>query len=195
MLFKVVSLLFLTLVVLAPALFNERLKVEGSTLDDLRKIRQRSNYLPRYKGPRTDERINRMLAESIALLKELGVPISNSISPEVVLNSSRATFGRCCPKGSRKKYTEYDYYIEISGFTLNNSERSLRNTLIHEVIHTVPEGLCHTGEWKKWAKFVSAKTGYHIQRIGGGDDTKRDETNLRRGGIEEGFGKTPIIRT
>ena len=143
--------------------------------------RQKETRLPRYKGPKTDGRINRMLAESVSLLKELGVPISDSIAPEVVLISARSRFGSCCPKGSRKMYTDYDYYIEISGFTVNNSEKSLRNTLIHELIHTVPGGLCHTGEWRKWARYVSERTEYHIQRVGGGDDTDKDLRNLRWG--------------
>ena len=172
MFFKVIALLLVLLAVLAAALSTGEPKEEGT------------HPLPRYKGPKSDERINRMLAENIALLKGLGVPISESISPVVVLNGSHANYGVCCPKGSRKKYTEYDYYIEISGFTVNNSEKCLRNTLIHELIHTVPGGLCHTGEWKKWAKFVSERTGYHIQRIGGGDDTEIDESNLRRGGAK-----------
>jgi hypothetical protein len=80
-----------------------------------------------------------------------------------------------------KRYNSYDYYIEISGHILQNTERSLRNTLIHELIHTVPEGLCHTGEWKRWAKFVSDKTGYEIQRIGSGDDSPEDIERLERG--------------
>ena len=172
MFFKVVALLLILLVIFAKALSSEKPKEEGP------------RPLPRYKGPRSDEKIDRMLAETIELLKGLGVPISDSISPVVVLNGSHANYGVCCPKGSRKKYTEYDYYIEISGFTVNNSDGCLRNTLIHELIHTVPGGLCHTGEWKKWAKFVSERTGYHIQRIGGGDDTELDESNLRGGGGE-----------
>ena len=119
----------------------------------------------KWDGPKTDPRINKMLAESITLLKNLNVPISNSICPTVKLIGSRRTLGRCCAKGSRKKYTEYDYYIEISGHTLNNPEKSLQNTLIHELLHTVPHGMCHTGEWKKWAKYVSQKTGHTIQRL------------------------------
>ena len=171
MFFKVVALLLFLLVVFATGLLSEKPE-EGP------------RPLPRYKGPKSDERIDRMLAESMALLKGLGVPISDSISPVVVLNGSHANYGVCCPKGSKKKYSEYDYYIEISGFTVDNSDRCLRNTLIHELIHTVPGGHGHTGEWKKWAKFVSERTGYHIQRIGGGDDTELDESNLRRGGAE-----------
>ena len=119
----------------------------------------------KWDGPKTDTRINEMLAECITLLKNLNVPISRSICPTVKLIGSRRTLGRCCKKGSRKKYTEYDYYIEISGHTLGNSEKSLQNTIIHELLHTVPRGMCHTGEWKKWAKYVSQKTGHTIQRL------------------------------
>lgn len=118
-----------------------------------------------------------MLAESIALMNELGVPISKSICPEVKLIGSHCKYGRCCSKGSLKRYTEYDYYIEISGHTLQNTEKSLRNTLIHELIHTVPGGMCYTGEWKKWAKYVSAKTGHTIQRLDG-DETDDDRARL-----------------
>ena len=132
----------------------------------------------RWKGPRTDERINRMLSECISLLRGLGVPVSGSVCPTVRLNSSHCHFGTCCLKGSKKKYTEYEFYIEISGFTLKNTEKSLRNTLIHELLHTVPGGLCHTGEWKKWAKWVNANTEYHISRCGTEDETDKDLDNL-----------------
>ena len=137
--------------------------------------KKRASYA--WKGPKTDERLNRMLAECIELMKELGVPISDSICPEVKLVGTQNYNGRCNPKGSLKRFTEFDYYIEISGHTLQNTEKSLRNTLIHELIHTVPDGLCHTGEWKKWAKYVSEKTGYNIQRLSG-DETEEDYARL-----------------
>lgn len=76
---------------------------------------------------------------------------SISICPTVGLTGSHSYFGRCCPRRGTRKYAEYDFYIEMAGWTLNNSEKNLRNTLIHELIHTVPGGLCHTGQWKKWA--------------------------------------------
>lgn len=167
-----VFLLVVFLVAIAPIIFDKKLKVEGSIADDLRKLghdylrespRKRRSY-PRWKGPRTDERINRMLAECSVLLKELGVPISESVAPEVKLVGAHTYYGVCCPKGNRKNYTEYDYYIELSGYAIDGPEKFLRNVLIHELLHTVPNGLTHTGEWKKWAEFVSDRTEYHIQR-------------------------------
>ena len=138
----------------------------------------------RWKGPKTDARINRMLAECIALLKELGVPISESICPEVTLTGSHYNFGSCVPKGYIKHYNVYDFYIEISGYTLENSEKSLRNTLIHELLHTVPGGGRHTGAWKKWTDYVNRRTDYNIQRCDG-DETKEDILRLENGGYNE----------
>lgn len=188
---KLLLLIFIFLMVIAPALLSDRLMAkEGFPL--LRDIKPKRKSYPRWKGPKTDERINQMLLESIALMKKLGVPISESICPTVALNASHCSFGQCCPKGSKKKYAEYEYYIEISGFTLNNTEKSLRNTLIHELIHTVPGGDGHTGEWKRWAKFVSDKTEYHISRCGVEDETGRDLFNLRLGRMEAGHGRTQV---
>lgn len=47
----------------------------------------------KWDGPKTDARINLMLAESISLMKELGVPISDSICPEVRLAGSHWKYG------------------------------------------------------------------------------------------------------
>ena len=174
MFLKTLLILLLLLLVLWTLLSSSRRGIEESEMPHPRGARKK--YL-RWKGPKTDERINRLLAESIVLLKDLGVPISDSVAPEVKLTSAHAYLGCCCPKGSLKDCTEYDYYIRISGFAINNTEKSLRNTLIHELIHTVQGGLCHTGEWKKWAEYVSEKTEYKIHRYAGvenGDETKED---------------------
>lgn len=182
MLIRVLVLVLLFTLTLLPVFFDSKRKEPGNVSEELELVRREypRNTRRRWKGPKTDERINRMLAESIALLKGLGVPVSESVCPEVTLKGFRSCYGRCCPKGSLKGYTEYDFYIEISGYTLGNTEKSLRNTLIHELIHTVPGGDSHTGEWKKWARFVSEKTGYQIRRYDG-DETEQDKANLRCG--------------
>lgn len=165
---------------LTPLLFHDSGTEKKNGQNHVQRPRRRHKTPSRsWKGPKTDPRINTMLAESIALLKDLEVPVSDSICPEVRLTGSHRAYGRCCPKGSLKRYTEYDYYIEISGHTLENTEKSIRNTLIHELLHTVPGGLRHTGEWKKWAKFVSYKTGYDIKRLDG-DKTEEDKLKLKK---------------
>ena len=184
---KIILLLIVFLIPILPLLVSDKPTVEddipaaSGRVDSPRRSSPRKSY-PRWKGPKTDERINRMFAESISLLKELGVPIADSICPEVTLTSAHSYAGCCCARGTRKKYTEYDYYIELSGFALNNTEKSLRSVLIHELIHTVPGGHGHTGEWKKWAKYVNSKTEYHIQRFADPDATPEDRERVMKGG-------------
>lgn len=148
-------------VFITPSLFE----TQKDTVHEPRRNAPKTGRKPvtKKKNPKTDARINQMLAECTALLKELNVPISSSVCPTVKLIGTRRTLGRC----RLQKNSEYDYYIEISRNTLNNPEKSIRNTLIHELLHTVPDGMRHTGAWKKWAKYVSSKTGYTIQRLGG----------------------------
>ena len=172
MLLKILLVFAVFLVVSAPLLFSERLKVRPEDVTKPEKVTKWTKpSFERWKGPKTDERINRMFAECIALMKELNVPISDSICPTVELTGACYYLGKCCcPRKGGRKTSKYDFYIKISGWTLNNSEKNLRNTLIHELLHTVPGGLCHTGQWKKWAKYVNDRTDYHIQRCGV-DDT------------------------
>lgn len=190
MLLKIILLAIVALLFVMPIIFNKKLFIDRSTnhYAELLELQEKNrNSKLRWNGPETDERINQMSAECIRLMRELGVPISDSICPEVKLNGSHRNYGLCCTKGSKKKYSRYEYYIEISGYTLRNSEKSLRNTLIHELIHTVPGGLCHTGEWKKWAKFVSERTEYDIKRLDG-DKTSRDVERLGN------YGRTNWLR-
>lgn len=163
---KILLLLVIVLICLFPILYDPKPSKPQS------KPRQRRTSYA-WKGPKTDVRINRMLPECIKLMKEFGVPISDSICPEVRLNGSRSRMATYYDRGGRKAYTEYDYYIEISGHILQNTEKSLRSVLIHELLHTMPEGYDHRGEWKKWAKYVSEKTGYNIKRCEG-DETEED---------------------
>ena len=163
---KILLLLFIVLICLFPILYDPK-----PSKPQPKSRQKRQSYA--WKGPKTDERVNRMLAECIKLMKELDVPISDSICPEVRLIGSRSRFASCCPRGYSKKYTEYDFYIEMSGHILQNTEKSLRSVLIHELLHTMPEGYDHRGEWKKWAKYVSEKTGYNIKRCEG-DETEED---------------------
>lgn len=130
---------------------------------------------------RTQEELDALFADCMAQLRAIGVPISESINPSIILSRTRASFGDCRIVFRDSSESGYDYVIRLSKYTLANSERSLRNTIYHELIHTVPGCLNHRKEWKKWAAYVSEQLGYHIQRVGGVDDTSRDLENLSLG--------------
>ncbi len=124
---------------------------------------------------------DKLLKDCIETMKEDGVPISSSISPSVTISRSEKTDCQC--RRNRSKNRRYDFTIALSKYLLSNTERSLRNTLYHELIHTVPGAQNHKSTWRKWAKFVSEKLGYDIQRNSITDETPEDLENLREGRI------------
>ena len=119
-----------------------------------------------------------MLQWGITTLRQLNIPVSESICPVVQLAKAHSFFGQCCRKGCGTNKTTYDFLIRISIFTLGNSEKSIRNTILHELLHTCPGGHGHKGKWAEYAAIVNRALGYHIQRKGG-DKTDSDTKNLR----------------
>lgn len=53
---------------------------------------------------------------------------------------------------------------------MQSSERAIRNTLIHELLHTCPGCLNHGQKWKAYARIVQNRFGYNIVRAGGDKD-------------------------
>ena len=133
---------------------------------------------------RPQEEINALFADCMVQMRSIGVPISESIYPSVVLSRTRSRFGDCRKTAGKSGELDYDFVIRLSKYTLANSERSLRNTIYHELIHTVPGGFNHGREWKRWAAYAGERLGYHIQRMGGEDDTAQDLENLSFGVID-----------
>lgn len=131
----------------------------------------------------THQDLNDMLQWGIQTLKKLNIPISESICPMVELAKTHTHYGQCCRRGNRRNKTQYDFLIRISAYTLGNTEKSLRNTILHELLHTIPGGHGHKGVWAKYASLVNHELGYHIQRIAG-DKTDEDRANLR-GNVQE----------
>ena len=125
----------------------------------------------------TIAQLNSMLAKAREMLLAINVPISESICPNIVLAKSHSFYGQCCGKNSSLNKSRYQFQIRISAFTLDNSEKSMMNTLLHELIHTVPGGHGHRGQWLRWANYVRKCYGYDIRRCDG-DKSSEDRHNL-----------------
>lgn len=180
---KAVFLLLVVLIVaVAPALLMKRLEVPG---DMERKKQYKSAPETKLKTVRkriihSNPDVDRLFAECRNTLKEIGVPISESISPQVDIRHGKSYLGKCCFDARVYYKSDYDFVIIVSDHYLKNGKKELENTLYHELIHTVPGGKNHTGPWKKWAKFVSEKTGHKIQRLFYSDDDKLKKAILNR---------------
>lgn len=79
----------------------------------------------------------------------------------------------CCRRNSRGEFE-----IEISSVLLLDdrvSEKACKETIIHEILHTVQDGNGHTGKWKEFAERMNLKYGYNIKRVTSGSEKGVEE--------------------
>lgn len=90
-------------------------------------------------------------------LKSLGIPVSSRLLPGVKVNTrAKRRLGCCFCQSGR-------YWIEISQTVLED-EDLLKQTLVHELLHTCPKCRDHGRQWKAYAQAVNETLGYRIER-------------------------------
>lgn len=79
---------------------------------------------------------------------------------DIKLNSRYSVWGLC------KKQPDGTYHIELSKYLFENgaSEDGIKNTLLHEICHTVPNGHGHKSGWLIAANKLNNMYGYQIHR-------------------------------
>lgn len=102
-------------------------------------------------------------------LWDIGI-VTGFIKKVVEDNRAKKRWGNCEKEGN-------EYIIKISSELLqdNVSDTSLKNTLIHEMLHTIEGGMTHKGNWKKAAERVNRLLGYNIKRT-----TSYEEKGIER---------------
>lgn len=99
---------------------------------------------------------NALLQEAIAEVRAAGIE-PGEILPIVKLNRSTRSYGRCHKVGNA-------FEIALSKYFLDNPPEDLKNTLVHEVLHTVTGCFNHGSKWKSLAAKMNRIYGYNIQR-------------------------------
>ena len=100
----------------------------------------------------------RLANECMAELDAIGIKYGKVFNWSVNKRAkSRWGYCKCVPGG---------FNIEISDRLLADDMPDIhaKNTIHHELLHTVPGGLSHTGTWKVLANRVNSKYGYNIKR-------------------------------
>lgn len=95
-----------------------------------------------------------------SLMDNAGIPYGNIVNLKVNTRA-KSRWGLC----RRLGYNAYE--IEISDCLLegNVDPYALLNTVVHELIHSAPGCMKHTGEWKEYAeKFNAYYPGFNIKR-------------------------------
>lgn len=65
--------------------------------------------------------------------------------------------------GQTHKIGYHNYIIRLNQLFAQSEEHShVLNTVIHEILHSLKGGMCHTGIWKQYVAIVYAKTGIKI---------------------------------
>lgn len=65
------------------------------------------------------------------------------------------------------KYEKFQsHHIEISNWVMKLNNDIIKNTIMHELIHCIPFCNNHGKEFKKYAKYINQKLGYHITTKG-----------------------------
>lgn len=107
-----------------------------------------------------DALLKTVLSEAISA----GLPVSKNIDAKVIVNTrAKKRFGMCINKNGR-------FTIELSSRLLNAPERSCRQTLAHELIHTCPGCDNHGALFKKYADVMNRRYGYDIRRTNSNEE-------------------------
>lgn len=109
-------------------------------------------------GKSTVNDCDALMKEVIEQAQALGIPISKRIGAHVILNPRAVSrFGCCRRQGG-------EYIIEVATRIAEGPEKSCRDTLAHELLHTCPGCQNHGARWKMYAGQMNKAYGYNIKR-------------------------------
>lgn len=139
-----------------------------------------------------EEKLLSLYKESIDELKSIGIDLKdekNIGKIDIAFSKRNNKRYGCCRQEKPDTKTAYKvkrkiyyksyniHHIEISKWVMELTNEKIKNTIIHELIHCLPECNNHGTEFKKYAKIVNEKLGYNISRLG---DKRQDfvDSNL-----------------
>lgn len=114
--------------------------------------------------------------ECIAEMDNLNIPYGRIV--EITVNRrSKRRWGQC-----RRRGGVYMININVDLLADNAPLKGLKETIIHEILHTCPNCMKHTGEWKRLVGIVNNYYGYNIKRCDSAEDKGLDDdyTNVKR---------------
>ena len=103
-----------------------------------------------------DEKLQRLAKESEEELREIGLGDELKADIVYIINyRAKCRLGQCCNKQE----------INISSWLLEiGSDKDIKNTIIHEILHTFKDTIGHKAKWQYYARYVNNRTDYNITR-------------------------------
>ena len=132
-----------------------------------------------------EEKINKLYKECIQELKNINIDILDKDkigNIDVKIAPRNAKRYGCCKNENpdknfctiikrgrykTKRYEKFEkHHIEISKWVLDLDDKIIKNTIIHELIHCIPNCNNHGKLFKTYAKYINENLGYNISRLG-----------------------------
>lgn len=147
-----------------------------------------------------EEKLNRLYQESLSELRSIGIEMmdeSNIGKIDISFSKRKTKRYGCCKQENPDKTSAYKikrriyfkkfntHHIEISKWLMDLNDEIIKNTIIHELIHCLPECNNHGKYFKKYAKLINDKLGYNITRVG----NKKED--FIKSGVQEKFDDEP----
>lgn len=104
----------------------------------------------------TQKGLDRLLQECKSDLKRIGVPISKYIQGGVFVNNCKSSLGRC------RKFGVDMFQIQISKYLLKCDKELIKNTIYHELIHSIPKCFNHGYNFCYYANMINKMLGANV---------------------------------
>ena len=135
------------------------------------------------------EQLQKIYQKCLKELNEIGINMQDNDQIgkiEISLsNRSQKRYGICkqeepdeqtryIERRGRKRIIKYAKYkkhkIEISSWVMQLDKSIIKNTIMHELIHCIPDCNNHGKEFKKYANYINTQLGYNIKTTGNKKD-------------------------
>ena len=101
-----------------------------------------------------EKKLLMLFEESKREIERAGIKLKDNITCQ--MGNNKRNYGICYNKKN----------IEISKWVLSLSDEEIKNTIIHELLHTLDNTKGHDYRWKYYASVMNKTYGYDIQRLG-----------------------------
>ena len=118
-----------------------------------------------------NQKLQRLAKESEKELRDIGLGKMLKDNIRYTINyRAKKRLGQCCEKQD----------INISSWLLEiGDDHDIKNTIIHEILHTFEDTIGHKAKWQYYARYVNNRTNYQISRCGSIDEVY-DKANIER---------------
>lgn len=126
--------------------------------------------------PKRMKNLEKLAADCLAEVRAAGIQ-AGTIVEWKVNRRAKKRWGLC------HKDKDGKFHIQVAARLLEDDrvpEKACKETIIHEILHTAPDGMKHTGKWKEYANIMNKKYGYNIKRTTSGEEKGVENYQAKR---------------